>query len=180
MVTFELNNATFDFNIDVDYWDHWLHSGKPYFHQGAPVFFDMNNDNKLDYFNPMHGHPPYLNDFETRMELGIGSLQEDDKYIIRQYSQRIICTDTNCNEQSIDMHGSVVMDLNGDGILDIYVSNGGGFFASTAEFSTNYDNWLFWGENEIDIETGEAITVFKGKQNYKIESLSYNIRIIFE
>ena len=161
IATFEDNRDIFDFKNDLLYWDQWLHSGKPYFHSGSPVFFDVNDDNKLDYFNSMHGHPSFLSQFKNRMELGLGT-RVGDKLSIRNHSGRFICTDIDCGTKLIDAHGSVVMDLNGDGISDIYISNGGGFLNNPKDDSLNYDNWLFWGERQIDLESGEEKTVFRG------------------
>ena len=31
------------------YWQQWTHSGRPYLHDGAPVFFDLNGDGVMDY-----------------------------------------------------------------------------------------------------------------------------------
>lgn len=161
IATFEDDRNIFDVN-DSLYWNQWLHSGQPYFHAGAPVFFDVNDDNKLDYFNPMHGHPKILNEFKNRMELGLGTLV-GDRLSISDYSERFVCTDVDCDNTMIDMHGSVVMDLNGDGISDIYISNGGGGSNIVRDDkSLNFDNWLFWGEKQIDLESGKEITVFRG------------------
>jgi len=147
------------FGSDSGYWKSWKHSGRPYFHKGPPILFDINGDNVLDYFNSMHGHS---GDFFKRMELGIGN-RDGDKYILKSFSERIVCTDAiSCDEQWIDAHGPVVLDLDGDGILDIFISNGGGQFEFPPQYDSNFDNWLFWGEIHEDSFTGEKITVFLG------------------
>ncbi len=50
--------------------------------------------------------------------------------------------------------------MNGDGIRDVYISNGGGF--RNIEDYPNFDSWLFWGEKQIDPQSGEEVTIFKG------------------
>jgi len=160
IVTFE-DKTEMAFSTSSDYWNQWLHSGKPYFHEGAPLFVDINKDNVLDYFNTMHGH-----DSETadRMELGISKLSStlDDTYSFEKASARIINTDeVDDREIKIDTHGQVIVDLDGDGYLDVLISNGGGRFY-VEPTSTTYDNWLFWGEPSTSNLTGEEITLFKG------------------
>lgn len=162
IATFKVNGNIFNSEDDGGYWDQWLHSGKPYFHSGPPLFFDINNDNNLDYFNPMHGHETVLSGgFGKRVELGIGTKQ-DGEYSIRQYSDRILCTDIDCDKEVIDTHGSIVMDLDGDGVLDIYISNGGGLYAVGENRYPNFSNWLFWGETHIDTDSGETFIKFVG------------------
>ncbi len=148
------------FGSDPDYWNTWKHSGLPYFHKGSPVLLDIDGDNILDYFNPMHGHQ---GPFKKRMELGIGSREGNISYALKSASERIICTDeVGCDEQFFDAHGSSLIDLDGDGALDIFISNGGGQIVFQPEQQSFYDNWLFWGEIRVDDLTGEEITVFVG------------------
>ena len=82
----------------------------------------MNDDNLLDFFNPMHGHP-FPKQFENRMEIGIAAGDSGDAvYSLENHSERIICTDKpDCNLEGLDAHGSVVVDLDGDGNLDILI-----------------------------------------------------------
>lgn len=151
------------FRYDSEFWGKWKHSNKPYFHSGPPVFVDMNDDNLLDFFNPMHGHPS-PNQFENRMEIGIAAGANSEAYHLQNHSERIICTDKpDCNLEGIDAHGSVVVDLDGDGNLDVLISNGGGFGSAVMNpDNPKFDNWLFWGESRRNETTGEIITVFLG------------------
>ncbi len=147
------------------YWNQWLRSGKPFFHAGSPVFVDIDGDNKLDYFNSMHG-VPIRHSFESGLELGIATANTDSEheYSLEFYTDRIICMDPDCDDHFIDKHGSLVADLDGDGYLDIYISNGGGGPNAVIDpkFYGEYDNWLFFGEPRLDTKTGENVTVFIG------------------
>jgi hypothetical protein len=170
IATFQDETSTL-FSTNSNYWKQWNHSGMPYPHEGAPLFVDINGDNVLDYFNSMHGHP--MNKFSNRMELGLSlprrSSTESYTYTLHEISERIINTDA--NNETIDAHGEVIADLDGDGFLDILISNGGGrgepsIISADDTDDTNinqdYGNWLFWGEAATDDLTNEPITVFKG------------------
>jgi hypothetical protein len=146
-----------------NYWSQWNHSGRPYFHDRAPLFLDIDGDQILDYFNPMHGHPiDNIYNIQTRLELALSeqSTAERGAYSLRQISRRIIIEE-GIKIENIDAHGCVVADLDGDGYLDILISNGGGrglVYGSDSLF----DNLLLWGEPSLDDATGQKITVFRG------------------
>ena len=52
------------------YFHQWTHSGRPYSNEGAPLFVDINGDNKLDFFNSMHAHGLSSEGYKDRFELG--------------------------------------------------------------------------------------------------------------
>lgn len=150
------------FSTSKTYWDQWNHSGRPYFHEGAPVFIDIDNDGVLDYFNSMHGHKS--NTFKNRMELGIGVSVNGtkDEFSFSMESQRIILNDK--NEERIDMHGEIIADLDGDGVLDIYIANGGGELLVNDDetITEQFDNWLFWGDEQTNHTTNKTEIIFTG------------------
>jgi hypothetical protein len=98
----------------------WFHSGMPYKYYGPPVFVDLNGDNVLDYFNPMHGHPLNKEEgYDNRMELALGkhsisSTSSDTKmFKLQPLLNKVIFTDNEI--QSLDTHGVNIVDLDGDG-----------------------------------------------------------------
>lgn len=170
------------FPKNENYWYKWTHSGRPYTHEGAPLFVDLNNDGRLDYFSSMHGHP--LNTFEERMELGEsvptnftkdGIINQSNSTMqrLRPISERIIIEDP-ISFRSIDPHGQNIVDLDGDGILDILISSGGDQGSRDKEIHPKNedsiqdidvewkDNFLLWGEQGTDALTGEPVTLFRG------------------
>jgi len=166
------------------YWYEWGHSGKPYNHEGTPIFVDLNNDGRLDYFNSMHSHKYNTNIFSGRMELGesvpnnftedgIRPIEnESNLQRLRSVSERIIIRDNPNVLSWMDPHGESIIDLDGDGILDILISTGGGQgtvkknkTSTSAELISSdhsTDNFLLWGKKRIDKLTGESVTYFIG------------------
>ncbi len=141
----------------------WKHSGRPYFHEGSPLFVDINGDSILDYFNSMHGHP-IENDIGSRMELAISEVStQNSVYSFTQVSDRIIIDDfDDDNIYYIDSHGELMADLDGDGYLDILISNGGSVGYIQGGDEQLYDNILLWGEPKLNPLTNEMYTIFKG------------------
>ena len=147
------------------YFDQWTHSGKPYFHEGAPLFVDINGDSILDYFNSMHGHPG--EDTYKRMELALSKSSSIslNTLTLMEVSDRIIFEDSN-DIVNLDTHGEIIADLDGDGYLDILVSNGGERGLADLELGIGANsNVLFWGEPAKDDVTGKEYTVFRGGRN---------------
>jgi len=102
------------------YWYTWRHSGKPYQHFSSPIMVDLNNDGVLDYFNAMHGGSVEMVD---KMELGLiqttSNLQQP--LVLNKISDRIILQDPIETHRFMDTHGGNVLDLDNDGILDIFI-----------------------------------------------------------
>ncbi len=148
------------FSQSANYWSLWKHSGKPYFHEGAPLFVDIDGDGILDYVNSMHGHP--IEHIGTRMELGLSTESPLDKntFSLRAVSNRIIVED---DVEFLDTHAEVVADLDGDGINDLLISNGGGKgMIDDEDVEEDFDNLLFWGEEVTDETSGQKVTIFRG------------------
>ena len=173
------------------YWYQWKHSGKPYEHEGGPLLVDLNNDGILDFFSSMHAHPIDHDIGFHRMEIGesvtfdfrLDNITTDDmaavgansntnnihkeniKYRFRNASYRIIFEDPAENfGAGIDPHGQNIVDLDGDGYLDIIIASGGNMGKGSNEesFLKTRDNFLFWGEPGIDDVTGQPTTFFRG------------------
>lgn len=143
------------FQKEGDYWYSPKHSGFPYDHENVPVFVDLNGDGRLDLFNSMHGH---LIDEKGYHRMELAENQESNDFIsLHQVSHRININDSELAE--MDPHGQNVIDLDGDGILDIYITSGGGKGAEkTLKYAESRDNFLFWGrldeEDNIVFEGG--------------------------
>ena len=100
----------------------WFHSGFPYKYYGPPIFVDLDGDGVLDYFNPMHGHDINVDGYNNRMELARGVIEvQGDNPKYKPLLDRVIITDS--EKLSIDAHGANILDLDGDGIVDLYISS---------------------------------------------------------
>jgi len=159
------------------YWYQSLHSGRPYNHWSSPVFVDLNDDGRLDYFNSMHVQENIVtNGSNKAMELGesvrndftkdgIHLIEnESDFQRLRPVSDRIIINDPEKYTRS-DSHGHNLADLDGDGILDILIASGGNEGRTNLGrmgYDFSYSNFLFWGEEGPDELTGKNVTFFRG------------------
>jgi len=106
----------------------------------------------------MHGHPirPLTSQLlQQRMELAktVPLSSTANPVVTLEYkSSSIIFEDELDSIVQIDTHGSIVADLDGDGHLDILVSNGGnmGLFGMD-DRDDSFDNLLFWGTEDFFI-----------------------------
>jgi len=157
-----------------EYWYSWHHSGLPYQHFTSPLFVDFNGDNVLDYFNPMHAHEldereydrmelaesvPFHNSRNETSVLEAGG-NDISMFHLRSISSRITINDYNLEE--MDMHGANILDLDNDGINDIFISSGGGRGTGDEDFLKTRDNFLLWGQRGFDEITGKPTTFFRG------------------
>lgn len=154
------------FSADTSYWNQWKHSGKPYPHEGPPVFFDINGDNILDYFHSLHGHTIDENGFD-RMELA--RTTPNEKFV--PITDHLIIEDNPdiYDKVLMDPHNEVIMDLDGDGLDDIYIVSGGNRGEPYSD-PEELDNFLLFGEERVDQETNETSTYFVGGRERAMES----------
>lgn len=135
---------------------------------------DLNNDGVLDFFSSMHAHPLDKNGYD-RMEIGESvpwnfnmdnvTVPKDQADVsvwrLRRAAYRIIIEEP---LKDLDPHGQSILDLDGDGILDLIIASGGGKGRGghNEEFMKTRDNFLFWGEEGVDEITGQPVTIFRG------------------
>ncbi|GFH61265.1 hypothetical protein CTEN210_17741 [Chaetoceros tenuissimus] len=143
------------FSGSPSYWYQLDHSGSSYGHERAPLFRDIDGDGVLDYFNSMHGHTIVNSNgtLDGRFEIALSRVLEDGTIQLQPIDNRIVIEDEvdeyasfyGNNIGFIDSHGEQLMDLDGDGILDLYIVQGG----NRGELVRNpkmQDNLLFFGE----------------------------------
>ena len=126
----------------------------PYMHESAPLFVDLDGDNVLDYFNSLHGHRivDEAGRLDNRMELALTVDANDGSggQYLDPVPGRIIIEDdpeefTADDAFFIDPHGQNIVDLDGDGILDLYITSGG-FSGLQPSKPAMFDNFLLFGE----------------------------------
>jgi hypothetical protein len=107
----------------------------------------------------MHGHKIVdpSGSLNNRMELALTkpSPNETGKQILESIAERIVFEDDPQDFFSeeisfIDAHGQNMLDLDGDGIIDLYIAQGGRYGLPT-DNPAMFDNFLLFGEkNEND------------------------------
>lgn len=166
-----------DLFVDVTYkafpdtWYQWNHSGMPRAHQGTPSFPDFNNDGLLDYF--YHNH--YESDPNNAWDMGLavpGSNFEGGPYYESVSDQCLTLTEPldskwRTPEASMDTHGVAVLDIDRDGVLDLYIASGGGEGKVGGPCKNAV---LMWGEQEED----EPYPRFSGGRDVSEEANAHN------
>lgn len=145
----------------------------PYMHESAPLFVDLDGDNVLDYFNSLHGHRivDEAGRLDNRMELALTVDANDGSggQYLDPVPGRIIIEDdpeefTADDAFFIDPHGQNIVDLDGDGILDLYITSGG-FSGLQPSKPAMFDNFLLFGE-----KTEDGDTIFRGGRTQALMS----------
>ena len=149
---------------EEQYWYSWRHSGKPYNHFTSPIMVDLNNDGLLDYFNAMHNTA----DKVGKMELGLIQMTPNPQkpLVTNKISGQIILEDDLVEiYEFMDSHGGNVLDLDNDGILDIFIASGGNRGLPLSNGASR-DNFLLFGEEA----TCSSTAIFRGGRMQAAES----------
>eukprot|EP00927_Polykrikos_kofoidii_P022703 TRINITY_DN2111_c0_g1_i2.p1 TRINITY_DN2111_c0_g1~~TRINITY_DN2111_c0_g1_i2.p1 ORF type:complete len:657 (-),score=99.69 TRINITY_DN2111_c0_g1_i2:381-2351(-) len=124
-------------------WYTWNHVGFPRRYAGTPVFADLNNDGVLDFF--YHNHYQMLP--QTDWDVGVSAaIDANDMKYSSVGEQLILSTeipDTNWTELPIDSHGTAILDIDRDGLLDMYIATGGGMGMESGPAKNAI---VLWGE----------------------------------
>jgi hypothetical protein len=133
-------------------WNDLSSSGRPTHPETAPLFVDLNADGLLDYFMASH-HEPVELAVTVAPEVG-KSDSASHAYPLKLVSHRV-----NPNRRLGDKHGHNIVDLDGDGVLDMLIAGGGGLGGVR---NAGTGTKLFWGERAPDALTGNEETLFRG------------------
>eukprot|EP00927_Polykrikos_kofoidii_P044113 TRINITY_DN3816_c0_g1_i1.p1 TRINITY_DN3816_c0_g1~~TRINITY_DN3816_c0_g1_i1.p1 ORF type:complete len:731 (-),score=114.02 TRINITY_DN3816_c0_g1_i1:32-2182(-) len=126
-------------------WYAFNHVGYPRRYASTPVFRDINDDGRVDFFyhNHFEQHP------ETDWDFGISRVNESGNpsvFFEAATSRYFVCTevqDTLYTRIPSDMHGVVILDIDRDGLLDMYITTGGGM---GMDHGPAKNPLLLWGE----------------------------------
>ncbi len=153
---------------DSNYWNEWMMPGKPMKHFASATMVDVDGDSVLDFFTPMHDGNLKRYGPSDRNQLGLTVFDNTnmaEPMHLRDASSRIIIEDPWQEENhyagKTDKHGELIVDLDNDGILDIFILSGGNR-GNRMKNPASRDNFLLFGEMGIDEDTGEEITLFRG------------------
>ena len=139
-----IRDVTADLNPSSNNWDgdNMVHSFGIGSNHMPPSFTDWDGDGLLDFFFSNHIKPTY---FAADFDLGVSRLKTDPSALQIEFLSIGIETfvDGDSKQTNHDCHGSTFADIDGDGVLDLLISVGGGRGAGVGE---NHDNILFWGE----------------------------------
>ena len=139
-------DVTLEVSSPSNHWDgddlaHSFRSGL--FHFSAS-FLDWNDDGFLDYFHNNHYKMNYATDFDFGLSRpGAGATDDYSGSRIFYSIGRDVFIDTDQKQMNHDCHGSTFADMDGDGLLDLLISVGGGWGALDSIVN---DNLLFWGD----------------------------------
>ncbi len=137
-------DVTADVNPPSNNWDgdDLLHSFGIGSNDFPPSFTDWDGNGFLDFFANNHVKVDYAADFD----LGVSRFKNSAPSALQIEFLSIgkeTFVDGDSEQMLHDCHGSTFADMDGDGILDLLISVGGGRGAGVGE---RYDNLLFWGE----------------------------------
>ena len=137
-VTLEVNHPSN--NWDGDDLNHSFRPGSFHFSASFP---DWDNDGFLDYFYSNHFKMDYAADFDFGMSRpGATDTLSGGGRMFHSIGQDTF-VDTDKEQMFHDCHASTFADMDGDGLLDLLISVGGGRGKSD---SVQNDNLLFWGD----------------------------------
>eukprot|EP00927_Polykrikos_kofoidii_P017525 TRINITY_DN17_c0_g1_i3.p1 TRINITY_DN17_c0_g1~~TRINITY_DN17_c0_g1_i3.p1 ORF type:complete len:687 (+),score=92.26 TRINITY_DN17_c0_g1_i3:47-2062(+) len=171
----QTTHTTEDIFVDVaatvfpSKWYAWNHVGYPRRYAGTPVFADFNNDGVLDFF--YHNHYQMLP--EEDWDVGLGFAHSSHELWQSVGKRLIVSTEepgTSYTKLAMDTHGTAILDIDGDGILDMYISTGGGMGTETGPKKHAV---VMWGE-PTDASFRGVHQVFKGGRKTAEDSGLHN------
>jgi hypothetical protein len=139
-------------------WKKWDHVGMPRRYCGTPVFVDLDEDGTLDFF--YHNH--YEMDPAKEWDLGLSTPSAGKSLAYKSIGDKLfVSTDkmgTSYTELPMDTHGTAILDIDRDGLLDIYIATGGGNGQDTGRKKNPV---MMWGEQKTSKNFGLK-QIFKG------------------
>eukprot|EP00927_Polykrikos_kofoidii_P004584 TRINITY_DN1180_c0_g1_i1.p1 TRINITY_DN1180_c0_g1~~TRINITY_DN1180_c0_g1_i1.p1 ORF type:complete len:687 (+),score=98.60 TRINITY_DN1180_c0_g1_i1:85-2145(+) len=146
-------------------WYAWNHVGFPRRYASTPAFPDLNGDGVLDFFyhNHFQNHPE--NDWDLGISRGTNTVESGEPFFINATASYIISTEiagTAWTRIPADMHNVVFLDIDRDGLLDMYISTGGGM---GMDHGPAKNPLVLWGEQVETPNASSPAQRFRGGRN---------------
>eukprot|EP00927_Polykrikos_kofoidii_P004586 TRINITY_DN1180_c0_g2_i2.p1 TRINITY_DN1180_c0_g2~~TRINITY_DN1180_c0_g2_i2.p1 ORF type:complete len:694 (+),score=80.45 TRINITY_DN1180_c0_g2_i2:76-2157(+) len=146
-------------------WYAWNHVGFPRRYACTPTFPDLDGDGVLDFFYHNHFQQYPESDWDLGISKGTNTVESGEPFFTNATSAYIMSTeipDTPWTRVPADMHNVAFLDIDRDGLLDMYISTGGGM---GMDHGPAKNPLLLWGEQST--EPGESLPRqrFRGGRN---------------
>lgn len=147
---------------------------------GTPVCVDLDGDGWLDAFDPMHYSE--VTDWVVGLNAGVNG--SGGETIIQEFEGvRVESTEQELNPPASksDFHGTAVLDIDGDGFLDVYIAVGGGrglghgvptentLYWGESSGSSGFPRFSFRGGRKAAVDAGLASVDTRGRFNYFLD-----------
>lgn len=146
-------DVTLEVNSPSNNWDgdDLRHSFRPALNHFSASFPDWDKDGFLDYFHNNHYKMNFADDFDFGVNRP-GATEHISSIGSRMFHSigQDTFIDTDEVQSNHDCHGSTFADMDGDGVLDLLISVGGGWGALDSIIN---DNLLFWGKRSQGEDT---------------------------
>lgn len=146
-------------------WYAWNHVGFPRRYACTPAFPDLNGDGVLDFF--YHNH--FQNNPEVDWDLGISKgsnkIESGEPFFMNATAAFIVSTEVPNTPWTLipaDMHNVVFLDIDRDGLLDMYISTGGGM---GMDHGPAKNAMVLWGERVEEQNDSLPAQRFRGGRN---------------
>eukprot|EP00927_Polykrikos_kofoidii_P053787 TRINITY_DN4833_c0_g2_i1.p1 TRINITY_DN4833_c0_g2~~TRINITY_DN4833_c0_g2_i1.p1 ORF type:complete len:692 (-),score=80.15 TRINITY_DN4833_c0_g2_i1:601-2484(-) len=127
-------------------WYMWNHVGFPRRYAGTPVFPDFNGDGVPDFFYHNHYRSSPEFDWDLGISFGNNTIASGRAFWASSGQDVFESTEREGIEQTFippDTHGTAILDIDRDGMLDMYISTGGGMGMASGP---QKNAMMFWGE----------------------------------
>jgi hypothetical protein len=127
-------------------WYTWNHVGFPRRYAGTPVFADFNGDEVPDFFYHNHYRGSPENDWDLGISFGNNTVASGKPFWANRGRDVLHSTEQNGTKMTFipaDTHGTAILDLDRDGIIDMYIATGGGMGMASGP---QKNAMVFWGE----------------------------------
>jgi hypothetical protein len=132
-------------------WYTWNHVGFPRRYAGTPVFADFNDDEVPDFFYHNHYRGSPERDWDLGISFGNNTVASGKPFWANRGQEVLHSTEQNGTKMTFipaDTHGTAILDIDRDGVLDMYIATGGGMGMASGP---QKNAMVFWGEKASNV-----------------------------